>query len=798
MVSVKQFLPRLQFFAESFTGYPVKILIPSEKESEEELVQVQDSLKIYVPREVHAKDEGTGFNYFKGLVALQSSAALYNGIPKEEVFNISKIKRSRNLDDFIIEGERGGLIPLTYQTIELSRRMQCINEDYRVLGEDMRYGFQNMFDPRLLKKSKKADSMNEPVTNEIDLALTSAYWKNLGVNPREIQKIVDGIPRDKQLGILREEVQEVLGRLVKFNSPLNTSYRDSVERASDFAQYLYDLTEDMGMGSILHIKTIEEYSAHSLESQKIKGIEYKIDQEDLHDKLIKNIDSRKKELTAMLDENSESEIGLNSKENIIRRLSILDERRKNLQDLRGSRTLNIEQHRYFDAERYAMSEGASLSLRTVFQDVSRTHLVKLEVPERLEEQEYGNIFHLPELRDGMLVPNAVRVIIYDLRKDLPPTEQQIRFQLGLESEISKLEREIAEHNNKIHSDINYIYDNLPQIVKSRDQAQRKMDKVQKQLNKSRKIHEEMARRDMETDAGLTRRIEKEMEAIKPSARSIVRNCFEGELDEKKFFEWWLDEKMGGNQLPNFYYQWQKRKRDVASVLLIDASQSAERLAGDDKSILDFLKQSAYYFSLGADFLEDKSAVLAYNGKGYRNSRIFLLKDFSEDPRRLEERLELLKGELNNRDGSAIRYATQLLNDIPAKTRFLFHLGDMQPSDIEYEHRSPGFETYRYEGEGAFADVTHAFNSARSYGIIPVGICIKKPDEQKPKKTISEKPKGKLNLKVLKKLKQEKAKTNNIMTDEILKQNFQNNYKIVENPIELPKVLRDVYVRTSFQ
>jgi len=796
MAEAKNFLSRLQYFAESFTGYPVKIVVPSESESQSEQVQVQESLKIFLPREVELDDPEQALNVYKGLTALQASAALYRGIPeREEDLDILRTRRISGLEDFIVEGERGGLIPLTYQTIELSRRMQCIAEDYRVLGEDISSGFREIFNPNFLSRTVKDDK-----TNEIDLALSTVYWKSLGVDEDLIQDALKSIPGDKRLGIFRGEFLETLSELSRFDKPMESSYRDSSERTNEFSDYVYRLTEDLGIGSVLSPKTEREFFEMKLQSSKDGFAQYsEANKEDMHKQKIENLKNRENQLLA-IERGQISEVGLDTSERVSRRLAVVRGEIRDLEKSTASAGSDIVTRRFYDSKDYATCEGSAASVSTMFQEIPRQQLIRLEVPEKLEEEK-GSISYFPELRQGVLVPRAIRVSIYDLSREQPPTEQQIQLQLSLETEISQLEREIGEHNNKIHSDINYIYDDLPQIVKKRDATQRKVNARRKRLAQSRKIHEGVAKKEISSDAGLTRRIEREMETIKPAARALVRNCFEGELDEKRFYEWWLDSQLGGTMEPNFYHQWQKRRRDVASVLLIDASQSAERMATDDETYLDLLKQSAYYFTIGAEFLEDKSAVLAYNGRGERNSRVFILKDFFESPKKLQDRLEILRGELNNRDGSAIRYATQYLNDMPAKTRFMFHLGDMKPSDLEFETTSSAIEQYRYEGEDALNDVTHAFDSARAYGIIPIGICMrpKKKNHAEVTSDQPKKPKGKMNLALLKKLKEQKqaVQDTSSVSDERLKRNFQRNYRIVANPEELPKVLRDVYVKTSF-
>ena len=353
---------------------------------------------------------------------------------------------------------------------------------------------------------------------------------------------------------------------------------------------------------------------------------------------------------------------------------------------------------------------------------------------------------------------------------------------------------MKECERKIHSDISYIYHEMPEIIKKRDSSKRSIAKLNKELDASEKLHSGIVKKEVDVNVSAIKRIEREMERIKPAARSIVRNCFEGELDEKKYFEYWLQENSGGSPTPNFFYQWQKRRRDVASVLLIDASNSVNRIAYENKSVLDIIKESVYYLVRGAESLEDKTAVMAYNGKGAFNSRIFILKDFYEDSKILKGRIELLQGELNNRDGSAIRYAGQYLINFPAKTKFLFHLGDMQPSDFEIDS-SDVFEKRSYEGQSALEDVSYAFRASRTCGIIPVGLCIRKPRED----TNSEVKiaKGRLNASLLTKLREKKARFGYEVPESKLRANFFNNYKTINDMKELPKALRDIYTKLSF-
>ncbi len=440
-----------------------------------------------------------------------------------------------------------------------------------------------------------------------------------------------------------------------------------------------------------------------------------------------------------------------------------------------------------------LKNGITDSQKMIFQEVPSSQLTALEIPSDLMAlvRDGGKVQYMPELREGRLVPRAVRIITYDLTRNQPPTEEQEERKRSLEKQIQGWEEEAAKYDAQIRSNINYVYD-LQDAMKRRTSAERKIAHLRKELKSSDHLHQSLSSKDLEVDFGRVRRIEREMERIKPQARAIRRNCFEGELDEKRFFEYWLEMKAGNNPHPNFYYQWQKRRREVASVLLIDASHSTGRLVDETKSVLDYAKEAAYYFALGAECLEDKTAILAYNGAGVSDSRIYLLKNFPDGLSRLQERMELLRPELNNRDGAAIRYAAQLLSREPAKTRFIFHLGDMQPSDRPAVVSSD-IIIHPYEGRGAVEDVQHAFNYAKSLGIIPVGICIKKKAEQpKPAPKL-----GRLNLAVLQTLRKQVQASLLDQSDERLMRIFHSYYKPVEDITKLPEVLKDVYLKLSF-
>lgn len=806
MVQASQFLDRLTFFAESFTGLPVRIIVKSPGSAAvEETVnaQVADALKIHLPYQVNPRGENKeelALAIYKGLTALQSSALLYNGLPTKEQL---KHYHSSSLED-LLSRDSTGITKNIYHVFEVSRRMQCLLEDYPALGEEITIGFSNLFDINTLHELAEGmdHRMGRDVYHAIDLALVHSYWKSLGVGEEELKRFISSFfemrirerithrDDEKAKAYLLERMSlpyggiwEELDNMIKFDQPLQSDWRESWKKTERWKVLVGDYFREIEGKNPFEVTDLSEIY-HGIESRAKDPWSVKQDKEnsEISDRWLQK---REAEMMQALKQTNPQELPSSG----MRSLRQLKFRIRNLK--KGGYRDHFSEN--YSTAHIPPQNGITDSQKMIFQDVPSSQLTAMEIPSDLMAlvKDGGKVQYLPELRDGRLVPRAVRIVTYDLTRNQPPTEEQEERKRSLEKQIEAWAKEYDKYEKQIRSDINYVYD-LQDAMKRRNAAERKISHLQKELKSSDNLHQSLSSKELEVDSSRVRRIEREMERIKPQARAIRRNCFEGELDEKRFFEYWLEMKAGNDPHPNFYYQWQKRRREVASVLLIDASHSTGRLVDETKSVLDYAKEAAYYFALGAECLEDKAAILAYNGTGFSDSRVYLLKNFSDGLSRLQERMELLRPELNNRDGAAIRYAAQILAKEPAKTRFLFHLGDMQPSDRP-PVVSSGIQVYPYEGRGAVEDVQHAFNYAKSLGIIPVGICIKKKKEPSPNQLKS----SRLNLAVLQTLKKQMQASLLDQSDERLMRIFHSQYKPVEDITKLPEVLRDVYLRLSF-
>ncbi len=137
-------------------------------------------------------------------------------------------------------------------------------------------------------------------------------------------------------------------------------------------------------------------------------------------------------------------------------------------------------------------------------------------------------------------------------------------------------------------------------------------------------------------------------------------------------------------------------RDVAAVLLIDASGSTSR-------IINSLKVSAVLFGDACNVLGDKFAIYAFNTEG-RKARIYIAKDFNDPWNTVtQEKVGAVRSGGLTRMGAPIRYSYEELLKNEAKTRIMFVFSDGEPEGYEQE-------------ENAVPDVRVAIEEAESRGV----------------------------------------------------------------------------------
>jgi hypothetical protein len=163
-----------------------------------------------------------------------------------------------------------------------------------------------------------------------------------------------------------------------------------------------------------------------------------------------------------------------------------------------------------------------------------------------------------------------------------------------------------------------------------------------------------------------------------------------------------------------YSRLERRSRDLATLLLLDISQSTnDILPGSNASVLALERAAAALLGDAMQGLGDRFAIRAFCSNGRHDVRYGAIKEFTapfdDDAKR---RLAGLQGALSTRLGAALRHAGAELAQQATYRRLLLVVSDGEPSDIDVGDR-------RYLVE----DARHAIQELAARGIDVFGVCL---------------------------------------------------------------------------
>jgi len=209
---------------------------------------------------------------------------------------------------------------------------------------------------------------------------------------------------------------------------------------------------------------------------------------------------------------------------------------------------------------------------------------------------------------------------------------------------------------------------------------------------------------LERHRGLILGLRRAFEMLKPQGLGLLRQWPEGdEFDYRALIDFALDRRAGRSPSERLYIKRVKAQRDVAVLVLVDASRSTAHAAGQgDASVLEVEKEALVLLGEALQVLGDRFAMAAFSGTGRLGVDFWWLKDFEEpfNPA-VHERIAGLQPQRSTRMGAAIRHATHCLAQVAAKVRLLAVIGDGFPNDLEYKQ------------EYAIADTRRAIAEARN-------------------------------------------------------------------------------------
>jgi Mg-chelatase subunit ChlD len=135
--------------------------------------------------------------------------------------------------------------------------------------------------------------------------------------------------------------------------------------------------------------------------------------------------------------------------------------------------------------------------------------------------------------------------------------------------------------------------------------------------------------------------------------------------------------------PRVYRDRRPRKGDLATLVILDVSQSTAAIGASGRSVLDSQRRAVAALATALEANGDRFALRAFASSGREDVRLIRLKEFDEPWGEITQaRLAGLIPGLSTRLGAAIRHAGAELAPVRAARKLILVLTDGEPSDID--------------------------------------------------------------------------------------------------------------------
>jgi len=179
---------------------------------------------------------------------------------------------------------------------------------------------------------------------------------------------------------------------------------------------------------------------------------------------------------------------------------------------------------------------------------------------------------------------------------------------------------------------------------------------------------------------------------------------------------WIDYKGHLNKSThhqNFYTSYEKKTRDISTLILADVSLSTEGGITQDVRIIDVIKDGLMVFSEAMEKLGDKFAI--YSFSSLQNKKVYfnIIKNFKDKYDNLiRGRIDSMQPFYYTRLGAAIRESAKILDKQQSSTKLLLIISDGKPNDED-----------RYDGRYGIEDTKKAIEEVKKKGITPFCITV---------------------------------------------------------------------------
>lgn len=189
-----------------------------------------------------------------------------------------------------------------------------------------------------------------------------------------------------------------------------------------------------------------------------------------------------------------------------------------------------------------------------------------------------------------------------------------------------------------------------------------------------------------------RRLKRSLIALNPHHTRLKEQRDGNELDLDAYIKHCTNKKHSEYRL---YQDSRKRERDIATLLLADLSLSTDAWIGNSQRVIDAIRDSMFLFAESLYEARDPFALYGFSSIRRTATRLYSIKSFDEPyADTVRHRIGSIEPIAYTRMGAAIRKATAILSQKPARDHLLLIITDGKPNDADHYEGRYGIEDTR--------------------------------------------------------------------------------------------------------
>jgi len=186
-----------------------------------------------------------------------------------------------------------------------------------------------------------------------------------------------------------------------------------------------------------------------------------------------------------------------------------------------------------------------------------------------------------------------------------------------------------------------------------------------------------------------RRAGRVFEQFKPELARREKYLQTGDsIDPELLVEYLVERRKEPSPRVRFYQKPLVKRRDLAVLVLLDASRSTDEQIDRKTKVMDVEKHGALILGGGLASLGDRFAICGFNSNGRENCSYFIYKDFEDDwDRRSIGRILSAYPCDSTRIGPALRHSGYRMGQVGSRQRLIILITDGKPTDRDYDAKT---------------------------------------------------------------------------------------------------------------